>query len=123
MNQKKKGTKNDFDIKYLGPGIWHSIHKLSCDLYTSESVYKSMNQIKKLISSLKCDCLEDAIKYIEENPIENNALEKDNVTLQYIGLAKWTWTFHNSVNIRLGKVWLSWEVFVLKYMTDKSCSQ
>lgn len=109
--------------KILGPGKWDSIHDLSCFISNIDDANKSIYGIKKIIYSIKCECVDHAINYINENPIENSIGEPDEHGY-YIGIAKWTWSFHNAVNIRLGKQWMPWDIFEKKYINrESSCAK
>lgn len=88
------------DPKIFGPVMWYNIHKLSLKL--TEDCY--IAYIKELIPIIPCStCKQHAIEYLKLNPLKEFIGVKDPTTGDNIGMFKWSWIFHNSVNERLGK--------------------
>lgn len=107
------------DPKEFGPGKWDSIHDLTCNVYSLEEAKMIIFSVKKIIYSMKCECVQHAMDYLDKVPIENSIGIPDEHGC-YIELAKWGWIFHNNVNIRLGKQWMSWDDFEKKYILKLS---
>lgn len=87
------------DPKVFGPGMWYTIHVSSMQM--GEDCY--IKYIKSLIPKIPCKkCRDHAMEYIQGNPIDNftNIKDKDG---ELIGMFKWSWIFHNTVNQKLGK--------------------
>lgn len=75
-----------------GPGIWFSIHIMALfarDITTAKAVSYSIYKIIERIRGSRCRI--NAKKYISHYPPDTR------------NIFKWTVTFHNSVNKRLGK--------------------
>jgi hypothetical protein len=101
----------------FGPGIWYCIHTMAKDATTEEKKIKFKSFVEQVISSLPCQtCLDHAIDYYKSNPLDRfwNISEDG----EQIGLFKWTWTFHNTVNNRLKKPFVSWENAKMLYSKD-----
>jgi hypothetical protein len=79
---------------YDGSHIWEKIHDIALN-YDSSNPEETNQTIMKYIGSIECDlCHDEANAYIEQNPI----MLKNSMALQ-----QWAFTFHNAVNIRIGK--------------------
>jgi len=101
----------------FGPGIWYCIHISARDAITEDKKRNFKNFIEKIISTLPCQtCQQHANAYYQSNPLSNfwNVKENGND----IGLFKWAWNFHNTVNNRLNKPYMSWEVAKMLYSDD-----
>jgi len=84
---------NNSVTSYDGSYIWDQIHNIALD-YDGDPE-NTKQKIMKQIDSIDCEiCHDEAIKYINQNPI----MLKNSMTLQ-----QWAFTFHNAVNIRIGK--------------------
>lgn len=89
-------------IKY-GPGVWFSIHLLALnaqDTCSKKVFIKYMERLKETFPCAKCR--KHMERYMNANPIQE-FWDKEN------GFFKWSWIFHNAVNIRLGKKFLDYE--------------
>lgn len=106
------------DPKYIGPGTWFSLHILSKNATTDES--KTL--FKKFLYTLKdkfpCEkCRFHIAEYLENNPVDlywnitENGID--------IGMFKYGWNFHNTVNQRLGKQQVQWKVAYSLYYNQK----
>ncbi len=87
-------------------GIWFTMHLIAFNANNLNEKKQCMNIIKLICNSLPCQtCRGHAKEYIKNNPMEEHVKNNDPLSL-FI----WTWTFHNTVNNRLGKNILSYEV-------------
>lgn len=81
-------------ISYDGSHIWEKIHDTALD-YDGLDPESTKQIIMSYIDSIECElCHAEANKYIDQNPI----MLKNSMALQ-----QWAFTFHNTVNIRIGK--------------------
>lgn len=115
------------DSKIWGPGVWFTLHVYALDADTYEKIINFIYYVKLLLPKLPCDkCREHALQYLENNPIENYFYVKDNEGIRR-GMFKWTWTFHNAVNTRLGKMVIDYDTAIDIYedpaICTDSCSQ
>ena len=100
-----------------GRGIWTSLHILSCFIYTREEASLRIKSILLILYSIPCsECSTHIMEYLSKNPIENSIDDYD-TNYGFLGLAKYMWGFHNIVNIRKGKMIMSWDEFVSKYIS------
>ena len=113
-----------FDIKIEGRGIWHTIHTLA--LYaTNESLKNAfVLTMDSLAKNFACEiCKPDFNKFINQHPFKNywNLKQKN----EEIGLFKWTWELHNTINQKLGKPILSFDdaYNMTKYHVCKNCNK
>jgi len=115
--------KDSTDPKYIGPGVWNTIHKQAY-------LARTPNQQKQFIVFMKDTCYWFPCKvcrghcteYIKNNPLENYL--GSTVDGQPLGLFVWAWKFHNTVNARLKKPIMSWDTAITLYSesNDKVCS-
>lgn len=124
------------DPQKLGSGIWFMIHlhALSYDKRKiSTNAMKPAEFIRWLCEYHPCsECAEHCSQYIEENPpekYESRPIHLSNGKTTYYSSFFWTWKFHNSVNLQIGKPRISFKHALLIYehlMTgdkcEKSCS-
>lgn len=81
------------DPKIIGPGIWVTIHLLA---YKKDKIFP--DYMRFLSESFPCTVCRDHIrKYISAYPVPTGDNE----------FFKWSWQFHNEVNIRLNKPYTS----------------
>ena len=92
----------------FGPGIWYVIH-LNAKKANNEASKKQFKDFMEYtIQNLPCStCQQHATSYYQSNPLKDYWNVKENG--EDIGLFKWTWNFHNTVNNRLKKPYVSWE--------------
>jgi hypothetical protein len=87
-----------------GPGCWFTIHTLAFYAKTKEEKHSFVNTMTTIANYFPClKCRKHALEYIEKHPIQQAIDKKD-------GLFIWTWKFHNSVNYKLGKHIMSYEL-------------
>lgn len=101
----------------FGPGIWYTIHINARNAITDDSKNRFKDFIENTISNLPCHtCKEHATTYYQTNPLSDFWNVKENG--KEIGLFKWAWNFHNTVNNRLKKPYMSWEIAKMLYAED-----
>lgn len=97
------------DPKYLGPGIWFTIHTLAKNATTPTLKQTFKVFIYSLREEFPCNlCRSHIIEFLDRHPIDSFWNIKD-TSGRDIGLFKYTWMFHNTVNKRLNKPQLSFE--------------
>lgn len=100
-------------IEKLGPGIWYIIHKEAL-ICKDDKVY--LQFIYRLRDNFPCEyCKKHFSLFLEKNPVE------DYVHIEN-GLFIWSWKFHNSVNKRLGKPFIPYELALKLYTSESSCN-
>lgn len=103
------------DPKTFGPGQWQAIHTYAKHATTDETKRAFMDYMKIICNNLKCDkCRGHAMDYLAKNPMKDFMNIKNAEGIE-IGMLKWTWIFHNSVNSRLGKPLMDWETCYAMY--------
>jgi len=120
--------KNDrSDPNYVGPGVWVSIHIESSSARNKQSQESFCANVREICDKFPClNCSEHCKSYIKNNPPEKFIGIKMLIDGKYeeIGVSIWSWTFHNSVNLRLGKPCLDWDTYQGMYIkTEKVCSE
>jgi hypothetical protein len=92
----------------FGPGIWYVIHLLARDANNETKKLQFKQFIENVVQSLPCsECQKHATEYYQKNPLKDLwDLKEDG---NEIGMFKWAWTFHNTVNNRLKKPFVSWD--------------
>jgi hypothetical protein len=92
----------------FGPGIWYVIHLMARDANNETKKLQFKEFIENVVSSLPCsECQKHATEYYQKNPLKDMWNIKENG--EDVGMFKWAWTFHNTVNNRLKKPFVSWE--------------
>ena len=115
--------KDSTDPKYIGPGVWNTIHRQS---YLAQTPIKQQQFIifmKDTCYGFPCKvCRGHCTEYIKNNPLENYL--NSTVDDKPLGLFVWAWKFHNTVNARLNKPIMSWDTVITLYSesNDKVCS-
>lgn len=130
-NNKKKIKNNDIsrlsNPVIVGPGVWFSIHLTSKDATTPEKKKHFIQYMQQLSEEFPClKCRNHIQDYLKDNSFDDFYTiineEGDDV-----GLFKWSWIFHNTVNTRLGKPYMEWETAWSSYNNtddgDMICSQ
>ena len=100
------------DPKYVGPGIWFSIHMLAANASIPKEKEAVVKQIRIIQANFPCqECKGHFGKYLISHPPEEtiNDSNPDSLFL-------WTVNFHNSVNYRLGKPQITYEEAKSIYM-------
>lgn len=104
----------------FGPIMWYLIHNISRRI--SEDIF--INILSIIIELIPCNtCKNHAKKYLSENPIIMFKNVYDENTNEKIGMFKWTWKFHNAVNLRLNKPLIDFDVAIKMYPTNDKSSE
>ena len=114
FEQLKKKISNPASF---GPGIWHNMHVMARDATTEDKKKKFKDFLEYIISNLPCStCQQHASDYYKANPLNSfwNVKEDGNE----VGMFKWAWNFHNTVNNRLKKPYVNWEVAKMLYSEE-----
>jgi len=111
----------------VGPGVWFSIHLKARDAVTPDKKKQFIEYIQQLSEEFPClKCRTHIQEYLSTNPFDDfyTIVNEDGID---IGLFKWSWIFHNTVNTRLGKPYMEWETAWSSYNNtddgDMICSQ
>lgn len=117
-------TDHKVDISVVeGPGTWRVIHTQAIRAKTSEKK-KAFNELMNDIShDFGCiKCRSHAQTYISQNPISDyyNVINDKG---EDIGMFKWSWVFHNTVNKRLGKSIIDFDTAYSLYTNNKGCNK
>lgn len=116
-SSSSKKTKKIYNMDKDGRGIWISLHILSCFIFTREEAAMRIKAILLILYSIPCsECSSHIMDYLSKNPIENSIDDYDS-NYGFLGLAKYMWGFHNIVNIRKGKMIMSWDEFLSVYIS------
>lgn len=84
-------------LGFDGHAMWDKIHALCFEPDLSTAPGK----LHAIIESLPCgDCKNGARKYLRENPIDISSP---------LDVARSTWSFHNFINVKLGKRQFAWD--------------
>lgn len=90
--------------KYVGPGIWFTIHSEAKEATSIREQRTYCALIRRLQRNFPCSiCRKEFGAYLEKYPPE------DMVQNHEFAMFTWSVDFHNRVNERLGKHILSWE--------------
>ena len=101
----------------FGPGIWYVIHLKAKNAKDESAKIQFKNFLEDVIQNLPCStCQQHATTYYQSNPLKDYWYVKENG--EEIGLFKWTWNFHNTVNNRLKKPYVNWENAKMLFDTE-----
>lgn len=105
------------DQQKLGSGQWFTIHKLAKRAITENKKRQFVEVMDDIREEMRCiKCKEHMTEYMRNNPFAPYwNYREDGIQM---GLFKWTWIFHNSVNERLGKPYVPWEVAKKMYYSN-----
>lgn len=107
------------DPRIIGPGIWIHIHIKAKNATTPEKKEEFMNDMYMYYNEFPClNCRKHIREYMDEHPF-SPFIELKNNKGREIGMFKWSWMFHNAVNIRLYKPYLNWENACIMYNIDE----
>jgi Erv1 / Alr family len=108
------------DPKHIGAGVWFLIHMKAKDATTHSKKVEFVEFVRWIVAIFTCgDCVRHMRSYLESNPIEPYFKVKSTKG-QEIGCFRWSWAFHNAVNVRLGKPIMDWDVAKRTYYDAKS---
>lgn len=103
---------------------WDLIHKLAfyCnDESTSRAYIILVTEMIAELPNSACRCRDHGQQYLKEHPMESMIGWTDRAG-HPIGMFVWSWRFHNSVNIRLGREPLDWDS-ALKEHQPETCDE
>ena len=95
---------------------WDRIHSIAANAITVSLKIEFEKYIRYLSYNFPCPkCRPHIKKRLASYPIKTyyNIFDSNG---RDIGIAKWSWEFHNDVNSRTNKPLISWESFVNKYL-------
>ena len=109
----------------IGPGIWYSIHIKAKHATTPQTKSDFIDYMYLLSVEFPCGkCRGHIQEYIRDHsfdPFMNIVTERGD-----IGMFKWAWMFHNTVNMRLHKPYVdfdtAWEMFDTGREVCTNCS-
>ena len=98
-------------ITEWGPRAWYWAHIFAIN-YSGADADGQLNRLMAFIRSLPCNnCSTHGLQYLRENPPDMSS----SASLQL-----WMWNFHNDVNRRLKKPYVSFDEYQQKY-ADEIC--
>lgn len=106
------------DPKYFGPGAWFVMHVVALDATTIAKKRSFCNMIDTVVPKIQCTkCKGHATEHVKKYPPR-----KSKVYTRHgrdVSMFRWSWVFHNSVNVRLGKSIMSFQEAYDTYMNPK----
>jgi hypothetical protein len=110
----------------FGPGIWFTFHIMGLLSTDEVTINCYINFVTDIIDKLPClDCRKHAQKYLKNEPPQSYRFYEDEKGNKN-GMFYWSWKFHNSVNIRLGKELLQYNDALSMYTNlsknEQACS-
>ena len=107
----------------IGPGLWISIHLKAKHAIDDKSKEEFIDYMYMLSAEFPCGkCRGHLQEYLRDHPFEpymNLVDEKGHP----IGMFKFSWQFHNAVNLRLHKPFVSWQNALAMFYTEQEpCS-
>jgi len=115
-------THDDF-IKHTnpviqGPGTWNVLHTLSYNANNRKDQLQYIKSVKIICGQFPCPtCRNHAAEYIKNHKLEDYLYNEPGDELN---MFLWTWKFHNTVNHRLDKNEMSWEMAIHMYENLKN---
>ena len=107
------------DPSKIGPGYWQIIHFKARNSDTLKLKQDFIDFMYLLSVEFPCgNCRNHIQKYLKENPFEP-FMNLKNEHGEDIGMFKWSWLFHNAVNIRIHKPYVDWDTAWEMYNTNK----
>ena len=106
---KKEKPKILSDPKIIGPGIWLQIHIKGMKAVDDKSKADFIDYVWFQAETFPCEnCKKHINEYIRLHPFDHLYNAKNDKG-EEIGMFKWGWMFHNTVNTRLRKPYMDWE--------------
>ncbi len=106
------------DPASIGPGMWLSIHFKAKHATTEETKKEFIDYMYLLSIEFPCGkCRAHIQEYLETHPF-TDFLNMTNEKGQHIGMFRYSWLFHNTVNLRLHKPFVNWQTAVAMFNTD-----
>ena len=110
-NEAKYRNLNGKDLR-----SWDNIHRMAVNAITNELKVEFEKYIRYLGFNFPCP---KCRYHIKQRMISHSIKNYYNIRDENgrdIGIAKWSWEFHNAVSQRLGKSTMSWSEFTKKYL-------
>lgn len=108
--------KKDFDLSDSEMKSWDNIHRMAASAVTCKLKKEFKYYIKYLRDNFPCkECRYHIDEYLNKHPMEDYYDIYDS-SGNDIGIAEWSWRFHNEVNERLNKPFFSWSDFIETYI-------
>ena len=109
-------------LRYFGHGLWFSIHTFALLAITLQLIDDFIINLWSILDKIPCgECRNHALKYINANPPEELKHDQDANEI-LIGMFRWVWIFHNTVNARLGKPIVDWDTARSLYSNETMCN-
>lgn len=104
----KKTKPPVFELDKYAPGIWLQMHIKGVLAIDENSKQDFIDYVWFQADTFPCEnCRKHINEYIKNNPFTHLYYAKNNKG-EEIGMFKWSWLFHNTVNVRVGKPYLDW---------------
>lgn len=104
--------------EYIGPGVWRVIHSIARRADTDFKEDRAIEMIWELIDTFPCEkCAQDGRDHWKRDNIFNYIGERDR-----LGIFRWTVNFHNTVNLKLNKKMMDYDIALSLYDDDAMCS-
>ena len=120
-----KAIVKDFtNPKYIGPGMWVAIHTMAKGATTYEKKKAFVDYMNGLRTSFPClTCRTHLNAYLDTHPFDDYWTRIDPTTGEDIGLFFWSYLFHSTVSVRIGRPAMDWETVKALYDPDNDvCS-
>lgn len=102
--------------EYTGPGLWFWLHLKSYHATTYEKAIAFIEDLWLLAANHPCpNCRKHMTAYLINNPPRDHTDYIDEQTGRNVGMFRYTWMFHNDVNLRLGKPTMSFEMAISQF--------
>lgn len=105
------------DQQTLGPGQWFTIHKMAKRAVTEEKKRRFVDFMNDVCEEMRCNRCKDHMSVYMKNNSFSPYWNYHDVDGTQIGMFKWSWIFHNSVNLRLNKPYIDWDTAKKMYYT------
>ena len=118
IDNPKPMIKTITNPRYIGPGEWCALHRLAASANTDIGKKLFVNYMNVLSKTFPCiSCREHIIEYMGKNPISKYGKIRNDEGID-VGYFKWTFKFHNAVNVRIHRAEFSWDEAYSLYFTD-----
>ena len=106
LDSKKEPPK--FELGKYAPGIWLQIHIKGMLAVDEKSKQDFIDYMWFQAETFPCEnCRKHINQYLKDHAFTHLYNAKNNQG-EEIGMFKWSWMFHNTVNTRLGKPYVDW---------------
>lgn len=108
LDKPKKKESVITDPKIIGPGIWVQIHIMGVLAVDEKGKQKFIDFMWFQAETFPCEnCRKHINQYLQSHPFDHLYNAKNDEG-EEIGMFKWSWMFHNTVNTRLRKPYMDW---------------